>query len=205
MHRLYRITGITTIAFTVGLVILIFLSWLLSSAGVTNVHSMLSSEAIRWFFGRFVENLSSPLLVWMILITIAIGACDSSNILKGISNVKYNRRQNTLRDRSALMIVFIETVIFIIALLLLTVVPHAILLNIRGEISNSSFSHSIVPVTAFYVTLVSVSYGYVSGRIRNARQLMESMTSAFSMMAPLFVVYIFAIQFFVTMRYVFSF
>lgn len=52
----------------VGQVVLILTSWLLTAAMPESFpRSLLSAEGIRWFFGRFVGNVESPLLVWLLL------------------------------------------------------------------------------------------------------------------------------------------
>ena len=50
-------------------ILLILVSWIVSSATQqTYVHSLLSSEGIRWFMGRFSENLATPVLVWLLTV-----------------------------------------------------------------------------------------------------------------------------------------
>lgn len=41
-------------------VLLVILSWLLSAMRLDEVHSLLSSEGIRWFLGNFSSMLASP-------------------------------------------------------------------------------------------------------------------------------------------------
>ena len=55
--------------------LVVFLSWLVTAvAPQLYTRSLLSGEGIRWFLGRFADNLAHPLLVWLILIAIAWGA-----------------------------------------------------------------------------------------------------------------------------------
>ena len=60
----------------VGLVVaellLVVLSWLFSATLTADVRPLLSSEGVRWFFAHFVDGLSSPLLVWIILLAIVL-------------------------------------------------------------------------------------------------------------------------------------
>lgn len=66
----------------VGQVVLILTSWLLTAAMPESFpRSLLSAEGIRWFFGRFVGNVESPLLVWLLLFSFMLGALQHSGIL----------------------------------------------------------------------------------------------------------------------------
>ena len=51
-------------------VMLILVSWLLTAAvPEASMRSLLSSEGIRWFFGHFSDNLATPVLVWLLLVS----------------------------------------------------------------------------------------------------------------------------------------
>ena len=53
--------------------LLFLVSWLVTAMMPdTAVHSLLSSEGIRWFFGSFVGNVASPVLVWLLILAMAI-------------------------------------------------------------------------------------------------------------------------------------
>ena len=104
-------------------------SWLWSAAlPLSGVRSMLSGEGIRWFLGHFAEIVASPVLVWLLLLAMAYGAVVRS---RGVS------------------VVFL--VIYVGIVLLLTVVPHAVLLSASGLLWPSPFSASLVPLVAFGV------------------------------------------------------
>ena len=48
--------------------LLILASWIVTSVWRgAPLRSLISSEGIRWFFGEFVSNMASPLLVWLLL------------------------------------------------------------------------------------------------------------------------------------------
>ena len=59
-------------------VMLIILSWLLSTAMMEGVRSLLSSQGIRWYFGSFTSIMASPLLVWLLLLLSAWGCLQQS-------------------------------------------------------------------------------------------------------------------------------
>lgn len=104
--------------------------------------SLLSPEGIRWFFGTFTTNLQSPWLVWLLLISIAWGTLRASGLLK------YDHK--VYRQRNALRLVCLEFVLFIGVMLLLTLIPHAILLNVMGGYASSSFPEASCPISVLW-------------------------------------------------------
>ena len=177
-------------------VILVLLSWLITAAMPEAFpRSMLSPEGIRWFFGSFTENMESPCLVGLLLICIAWGTLQTSGLLH------FDR--TIYRHRNALRLVLIELVLFVAVILLLTVVPHAILLNVMGGIEASSFSRSILPYICFAVIVMSLSFGAVSNRLQGIEAMGESLSEGIRMAAPYFVIYILANQLYSSIEYLF--
>lgn len=177
-------------------IVLVLLSWLITAAMPEAFpRSMLSPEGIRWFFGSFTENMESPWLVGLLLICIAWGTLQTSGLLH------FDR--TIYRHRNALRLVLIELVLFVAVILLLTVVPHAILLNVMGGIEVSSFSRSILPFICFAVIVMSLSFGAVSNRLQGIEAMGESLSEGIRMAAPYFVIYILANQLYSSIEYLF--
>ena len=177
-------------------IVLVLLSWLITAAMPEAFpRSMLSPEGFRWFFGSFTENMESPWLVGLLLICIAWGTLQTSGLLHFDSTI--------YRHRNALRLVLIELVLFVAVILLLTVVPHAILLNVRGGIEASSFSRSILPYICFAVIVMSLSFGAVSNRLQGIEAMGESLSEGIRMAAPYFVIYILANQLYSSIEYLF--
>lgn len=177
-------------------VILVLLSWLITAA-MPDVfpRSMLSPEGIRWFFGSFTDNLESPWLVWLLLISIAWGTLQGSGILH------YDR--TIYRHRNALRLVSVEFVLFLSVILLLTIVPHAILLNVMGGIEASSFSRSILPYICLAIIVMSLSFGVVSNRFMGVEAIGEALSDGIRQAAPYFVIYILVNQLYSSIEYLF--
>lgn len=177
-------------------IVLVLVSWLITAA-MPDVfpRSMLSPEGIRWFFGSFSDNLESPWLVGLLLICIAWGTLQTSGLLHFDCTI--------YRHRNALRLVLIELVLFVAVILLLTVVPHAILLNVMGGIEASSFSRSILPFICFAVIVMSLSFGAVSNRLQGIEAMGESLSEGIRMAAPYFVIYILANQLYSSIEYLF--
>lgn len=182
-------------------VALILLSWILSAAGVEGVRSLLSGEGVRWFVGDFAQMVASPLLVWLILLMMAIGAYQRS----GLPSLwkEYRSRMMSYRDRTAFRVSLVLLVAYIVAILLITVVPHAVLLSVSGSLFPSPFSRSIIPIVAFGIALVSIAFGLVSGRMQSLPDVLEVLSYGIQRYAPLLVLYIFCIQLYQSLCFVF--
>ena len=127
--------------------ILMLVSWLWSAAiPDSGVRSMLSSEGLRWFMGRFSEMVSTPLLSCLLLVAIAIGCF----LRCGVTRV-FLAPRISYRAHRALWMGGAVLVACVVVMLLLTAVPHAVLLSATGELFPSPFSASLVPVLAFSV------------------------------------------------------
>ena len=185
------------LALVIAQVLLVLTSWLITAA-MPEVfdHSLLSAEGIRWFFGRFQDNLASPLLVWLLLASIALGALQKS----GLSHFDVSE----YRQRIAMRLVVFELVIFLAIIMALTLVPHAILLNVMGGLYPSSFSMSIIPYICFVVMFVSVSFGVMSGKLKGMESVFGALTVGISRMSPIFVIYVLAMQFYYSLMFLFS-
>ena len=181
--------------------LLVILSWLLSAMRLSGVRSLLSGEGIRWFIGDFATVLASPLLVWLVLLLIAFGSLQKSGLT---SLVPYRSSLITYRDRIAIRVSLAFLIIYLIIISLLTLMPHAILLSASGQLFPSAFSRSLVPLVAFGVCLVSVTFGYVSGRFRSLSDVLCALSFGIEKGAPLFILYILLIQFYQSLRFVFG-
>ena len=193
--------GVVLFALLIAEVALILLSWILSAAGVEGVRSLLSGEGVRWFVGDFTRTMASPLLAWLILLMIAVGAFLRSEL----TSLWHEGRLRIVsyRDRTAFRVAFVLMVAYIAAILLLTVVPHAVLLSASGALFPSPFSRSIIPFVAFGITLVSIAFGMVSGRMQSLSDVLEALTFGIRRYASLLILYIFCIQLYQSLRFVF--
>lgn len=175
--------------------LLIILSWILSTTMTEGVRSLLSSEGIRWFFGSFTGIIASPLLVWLLLALIAIGSVQKS----GLTAWKCH-----YRDRLALRVATVSLLIYLTLIALLTFLPHAILLSATGDLFPSAFSRSLVPIIAFGICVLSITYGVVSGRLKSLSSVIHSLSYGIEKGAVLLVLYILLIQFYESLRFVFG-
>lgn len=180
-----------------GLVIaqaaLILGSWLYSAAvPESSVRAILSDSGIRWFFGTFVANLSSPLLVWVILLDIALGACRESGLWGAAADALHLRADG--RERSGIWAAVVIVAIEAVVVLLLILPRHAILLSATGDLFPSSFSVSIVPIIAMMLLSASVVYGLFSGAVHNYKDVIIACTVGGRNLKFILAVYVLAME-----------
>ena len=209
MKNSKNVLGVVCLVLFLSEALLFILSWLLSATRMDGVRSLLSSEGIRWFFGTWQTLFASPLLVWLLLCLIAWGSLRKSGLMRSVQSggskfFTFHFSLLPFRDRLALRVSLVFLVIYLVILALLTLTPHAILLSATGHLFPSAFSRSLLPVIAFGVCLVSITFGLVSGRLRSLADILDALSTGIAHGAPLIVIYLFAIQLFESIRFVFG-
>ena len=195
-QRLGWLCLVTVIAET----LLVILSWLLSAMRVEGVRSLLSSEGIRWFFSSFNDLIASPVLVWLLLLLCAFGCLQKSRV----TTIFGGKKSINFRDRLALYVALAFLLIYVVIILLLTLMPHAILLSATGHLFPSAFSRSLVPITAFGICIFSVAFGLMAGVMRNLSDILQALSFGIAKGAPLLVFYLFAVQLVGCLHFVFG-
>lgn len=177
--------------------LLMLVSWIWSAAvPASGVRSMLSNEGIRWFLGHFAEMLATPLLVWILLLAAAYGCVVSSGLLRG---------QRTYRAQRARVVTILFAVVYVGIVLLMTVVPHAVLLSADGSLWPSPFSSSLVPLVSFGIMAAALIYGTVSGSFLTLGHAVQSLVRGLQSAAPLLLLYILLAQLYYSLSFVFQF
>jgi aminobenzoyl-glutamate transport protein len=93
----------------------------------------------------------------------------------------------------------------VLAVVLASKLPHAILLSAKGSLFPSAFSRSILPIVCFGVTLFSVVYGMMSGHKKTGDDVIDILTYGIRQGSVLIIIYILAIQLYASLRFVFMF
>lgn len=193
-----RIVAYLALTLVLAMLVLFLLSWLLSATTDEGVHSLLSAEGVRFFFGGFVAMMQKPLLVWLLLLSMAWGGLRSSGLLTAF------RAPMNMRQRQALLLLSVILVVYVGVILLLTAIPHAVLLSSTGSLWPSAFSRALVPIVAFGVVLLSVVYGLVSRRFLSMADICDSLIAGIASAAPLLLLYVLAVQFYDSLLFVFG-
>lgn len=196
--------GIVAAILIAVLFLMILISWLISSAMPnTHVRSLLNSDGIRWFLGHLIDHICSPVLVWIILLTISYGTLKSSGFMDAMLRVLRGDGKILFRERFSLWITVIEAAVIIAIYVPLVTFPHPILLSSTGELFPSPFSRSIIPVAAMTIVFTSLSFGVISRQIQSFSSAIHIMTSAFSSVSPIIVLYLIATILLHTVCYIF--
>ena len=180
--------------------LLVILSWLLSAMRVEGVRSLLSSEGIRWFFSSFNDLIASPVLVGLLVLMCALGCLQKSRV----TTIFGGKKSINFRDRLALYVALAFLLIYVVIIILLTLMPHAILLSATGHLFPSAFSRSLVPIIAFGICIFSVTFGLMSGVMQNLSDILQALSFGIAKGAPLIVFYLFAVQLVGCLRFVFG-
>ncbi len=194
------------LAFVIAQLALILTSWLVAAAMPNwGVRSLLSSGGIRWFFSNFADKVATSWLTWLIVLSIAFGSIEYSGLRQVVASIICGHRQElTSQQRYALRMSMVLLAVEIVIMVLLTALPHAVLLSVTGELFPSSFSASLVPVLAFIGTTVAVFYGLLSATLHSIYDIGQCMCSGSRWLMPLLLLYVFFAVFYGSFVYVFD-
>ena len=206
--------GWTVLVLVTAQLALILLSWLITAAfPELPIRSLLSSEGVRWFFGSFTANQLTPLLAWFITAAMAVGACVRSRLWAAFCTKMsglLHRRDSTdgrqglhYRERIGLRLALAEFMVYVVIMLLLTVVPHAILLSVTGELFPSAFSSSLIPSLSFVLIVMSLSYGVASGTVDSVARMHRVLVGGLEVGARIVPAYVIGVQLYMSLLYVF--
>ena len=206
--------GWTVLVLVTAQLALILLSWLITAAfPELPIRSLLSSEGVRWFFGSFTANQLTPLLAWFITAAMAVGACVRSRLWSAFCTKMsglLHRRDSTdgrqglhYRERIGLRLALAEFMVYVVIMLLLTVVPHAILLSVTGELFPSAFSSSLIPSLSFVFIVMSLSYGVASGTVDSVARMHRVLVGGLEAGARIVPAYVIGVQLYMSLLYVF--
>ena len=177
----------------VAQLLLMLVSWLLSAAFPdSGIRSLLSSEGLRWFFGHFSHQLATPVLLCLLLLIMAYGVFRRCGILS---------YQATFRERRALTMTLLLAVVAVILMLLLTAVPHAVMLSAVGTLWPSPFSRALLPMLCFIVIALTAFYGIMAGYLNNLSDVYESLLDGIRQGAPLLLFYLLIAQLYLSVCY----
>lgn len=178
-------------------------SWVLNAAAPQlHIRPILSPEGLRWLFGSFVDNLSSPLTIWLVLIAMAWGALKTSGLLKTFVDLSHPSRLS-FRQTLGLWLVLFELAAFVAVTLLLTAVPHALLLSVTGHLFPSSFSRGLLPMLAAMSLILSLSYGAACGKLDTLGKAYDACVCGLGQWAVLLPIYILATELYCSIAFVF--
>lgn len=200
MKNSHRIMSILTLLLFIAEAMVVVGSWIGSVIYPDDVTSMLSSEGVRWFVGSFTSVVATPLLVNIVLVGMSYGLVRESGIIDVLRHGKWHELSYT--ERLALQMSAVTAIGFVAVILLLTFLPHAVLLNAHGSIFGSSFSRGILPMLCYGTSLSAAVYGLCSQRISYVHSFADALISGIRAVSPLILLYILGAQLYFSVYYV---
>lgn len=180
-------------------VLVVLFSWFVTAAmPEAALRSLLSAEGVRWLFGHYVENMAQAPLVWLLLAAMAHGALRKSGLMQAVKAF----RHTGYRQRFALKVVLCEMVVLLCCVLLLTAVPHAVLLGITGSLYPGSFVTGLVPLLCFGIMMLSLTYGLLSGALAGVRGMFEALCCGMVWWQYIIPLYLVAAQLWFSIKFV---
>ena len=200
----HRRTGkyIARLALVLGVFQLIAVlgSWIFKAVNPElSLRSLLSAEGIRWMVGSIGDNLAGRGLVWLLLGSMAFGSVKFCGIL----DVPRKWKAMSFWDHFGLMVALAELLVIVVLTLLLTVLPHAVLLGVTGNLYPSSFSKSLFFIVCLSVCFISVSFGVVSSRLRSLEEVCDCLVAGIAYTLPLWLIYVLAIELYASLQFIF--
>ena len=163
------------------------------------IRSLLSAEGIRWMVGSIGDNLAGRGLVWLLLGSMAFGSVKFCGIL----DVPRKWKAMSFWDRFGVMVALAELLVIVVLTLLLTVLPHAVLLGVTGNLYPSSFSKSLFFIVCLSVCFICVSFGVVSSRLRSLEEVCDCLVAGLAYTLPLWLIYVLAIELYASLQFIF--
>ena len=149
--------------------------------------------------GSIGDNLAGRGLVWLLLGSMAFGSVKFCGIL----DVPRKWKAMSFWDHFGLMVALAELLVIVVLTLLLTVLPHAVLLGVTGNLYPSSFSKSFFFIVCLSVCFISVSFGVVSSRLRSLEEVCDCLVAGIAYTLPLWLIYVLAIELYASLQFIF--
>ena len=160
----------------------------------------------QWTNGLAVASAILATLIFLVIIiswTVTALSPDADvHSLLGSEGVRWLFGSFTENVSEPLMVFL--AVFFIAAALALTLLPHAVLLSVTGQLFPSSFSRSLVPMTVLVVIILSAVYGKLCGKFNGIFDIFKALCQGIAKAAPIFLPLILAEELWHVILYVFS-
>lgn len=183
-NKTYSIIAVSLIAIQI---ILVLYSWIYSAVCIdSEVRSLLSGEGIRWLALNYADFISSPVLLWILIMAITYSAVKRSGLIKAICNI----RKITYLERIGLSFSAVLFFIYWSLVFYLSFTSDAVLLSVTGGIFPSPLTSAFIPILSLSAIMCSIIHGYTSRNFSTTNDFFESLYSGIRNSAPLILLYI---------------
>ena len=153
--------------------------------------------------GELPEIVASHWLLAIIFLGMTVGV-SATAFRKGSSSSVPPSKTSKYAERIAIHATIVVAIIFLALLVYWIAGPGTLLLSATGTFLGSSLSKGFIPLTLFFCSLLSVTFGLFSGRIPNLSALFSSMVSGVEKTVPFLILYIFLALCVSSIRFVLS-
>lgn len=173
-------------------------TWLASIYGL-DVHCLIDVQGVRWILTTLISNMERLPLAELILVLVVSGTFVESGFLRSLFS-----RRHTIRQLRALAFSGIAFVMLTVAILGMTFRANSVLLGVFGDIQSSPLLVALPGMGLGILQIVSVVYGFSSGKFVTFDDLMASHVVYIRRFAP-FIIHFFLLgQLWFWIRYAFG-
>ena len=183
------------VIFSLAIIVITVISWLGSVYG-WQMNNLISENGLRWFIAYFMLNIKQAPWEYIILFSCTISIVKESDIL----NLK--RKQIFLKQKRAYMFTVMMAGAIIIFMTVFMLMSGNMVLSAFGTFNNSPLQNGLVPIFLFFIILLSITFGYASGRFANFEEMIKASVNLIANIAGYFVTFIIAAQLFAIINYV---
>ena len=145
------------------------LSWVFSVFGLP-CNSLFSDEGYRWVFLNIPESVATHGMISFVCFVVAYGALRRCGL--------FGRRGE--RHSAATLVFLFILVVFAFLLAAAALYSESPLLSVTGTLEHSAYLHGLPFAVSLSLTLASVSFGILSGSVRNMSHLVDVLTYGIS-------------------------
>lgn len=183
------------VIFSLAIIVVTVISWLGSVYG-WQMNNLISENGLRWFIANFMLNIKQAPWEYIILSSCTISIVKESDILN------FKRKQIFLKQKRAYMFTVMTAVAIVIFIMAFMFMSGNMVLSAFGTFNNSPLQNGLVPIVLFFVILLSITFGYASGRFANFEEMVKAGVNLIANIAGYFVTFIIAAQLFAILNYV---
>ena len=175
------------------IVLTAILSWL-GSVYDWGLHSLLDAEGLRWMLTHVIENVRLSPWVEIVMGLCALSILAESGLPQVFTPRFWRRSHRSLKKMRALQITTVCFVFVVLGTLYFVLMPSSSLLSALGHFSQSPLYYGFYSLSVIVVTLLSVIYGYTSGRFLSLVDVVQAMVYMPVAVASYFITLFFAAQ-----------
>lgn len=182
--KLFICAVITLVAMQV---LTVLLSWIVSAVWPSlAVESLLGNSGLRWLLSSYADNVSSPLLSWMLLLAVAYGMFRYNGFPQSLAF----KNEDNPKVLFAKKIFFLEIFLGFLFCVILAFYPHSVVLGVSGHLFPGPFLTIVLFVMIMVVIFANISFMYLSENASDDKSAEKALIFGLQSVAPLIVIYL---------------